>query len=56
MGRGEAAPEEVPGDKERRDEEAGQLRTEGESRGGRRRGGTTAVAVLLLEAEFAADH
>ena len=33
--RGEAAPEEAPGEKERGDEEAMQLRTEGESRGGR---------------------
>ena len=51
---GGGAPEEAPGDNERRDEDAGQLRTEGEPRGGSRRGRTTAAAVLL-RAEFAAD-
>ena len=56
IGGGETAPEEAPGDKERRDEEAGQLRTEGESCGGCQRGQSTATVVLLLRAEFAANQ
>ena len=56
IGGGETAPEEAPGDKERRDEEDRQLRKEGDSRGGRRRGRATVAAVLLLRDEFAADQ